>query len=208
MAGGFTLVELLTVMGILAILVALVVGAAQSISQHGAHVETRQTLEGIAAGLTRYFDDWGKFPWYTNNPPNPLLGTVYGVGNPTARPTYCPVPPQYERKADVPAAMLHACMTMNERNGPYYTGSAGNVDTFPVTDATDYQAFVDGWGRPIHYFEPHRKEGTNEVAKFPLLMSEGPIKDAPSLAETWEDNIFNYPVNEADRPKAGADYFP
>ena len=41
---AFTLVELLTVMGILGILVALVVGAAYGIRRHAARTETEQTL--------------------------------------------------------------------------------------------------------------------------------------------------------------------
>jgi prepilin-type N-terminal cleavage/methylation domain-containing protein len=206
---AFTLVELLTVMGILGILVALVVGAAHSISQSAARTETEQTLAAIQAGLARYYEDWHKFPWYEDRnqwggSEHPLTGEVRGGTRNT--PGYRPLNPR-ETRGDPAAACLYASLNMDERNGPYYAGAAGNIDTVAIQDAERYMVFVDGWERPIRYFQPPPKAVVGETppsgagrsdpefyTSAPLLMSEGPEKDMPAVEETKEDNIYNYPV--------------
>jgi prepilin-type N-terminal cleavage/methylation domain-containing protein len=210
-SGGFTLVELLTVMGILGILVALVVGAAYSISQHAARTETEQTISTIQAGLSKYFDDWHKYPWYNEDNqwggggPHPLMGRVRGGIREEAG--YRPLDERElsRGRGDPAAACLYASLSMDERNGPYYTGSGGNVDTLTLEGEDRYTVFVDGWGRPIHYFQPPPKPpgeapsgaGTDDAQYYrsvPLLMSEGPEKDMPNEAQSREDNLYNYPV--------------
>jgi len=210
---GFTLVELLTVMGILGILVALVVGAAHGIRQHAARTETLQTLGAIQAGLSKYYDDWHKYPWYEDDnqwggsEQHPLMGMVRGGGrNETG---YRPLTGRDLRshKGDPAAACLYAALAMGERNGPYYTGSGGSVETLAYKDEEKYVVFVDGWGRPIHYFQPPPKPpadrpsgaGAQDAEYYmgtPLLMSEGPQKDMPGMDDTKEDNLYNYPVED------------
>jgi len=200
---GFTLIELLTVIGILAVLAALVVGAAHGVREHAAHEQTLQTLRGLEAALSRYFDDWNKFPWWTNSSGLPAdIRHLMGKVSTDDDRDYAPL--QNKSEGDPASACLHASLTMDELNGPYYPGAGANVRNFAI-DVTgspgydqkeEYKAFVDGWGRPIHYFEPKTKKGTNEKAKFPLLMSEGPEKDM-SDAESREDNIYNYEPRDA-----------
>lgn len=209
---GFTLVELLTVMGILGILVAMVVGAAHGILQHAARTETEQTLRTIEAGLSKYYDDWHRFPWYEyDNPkdpftvPNQWRGGYHPMMRGVAE-EYCPLGAGDANKGDPAAACLYASLTMDQRNGPYAPGAAGNVDRLTYEDEKEYMVFVDGWGRPVHYFQPPPKPGSERPAKaepqhaeyyytVPLLMSEGPEKDMPGMADTKEDNIYNYPVD-------------
>ena len=216
--GGFTLVELLTVMGILGILVALVVGAAHGIRQHAARTETLQTLRAIQAGLSKYYDDWHKFPWYDDDnqwggSDHPLTGMVReGTQN---EPGYRPLSKRDIRRGDPAAACLYASLAMGERNGPYYTGSGGNVERLPYEDEEEYMVFLDGWGRPVHYFQPPPKPaadrpsgaGTGDAEYYmgaPLLMSEGPQKDMPDMDDTKEDNVYNYPVSS---PPADDKYY-
>jgi prepilin-type N-terminal cleavage/methylation domain-containing protein len=211
-SSGFTLVELLTVMGILGILVALVVGAAYSISQHAARTETEQTLSTIQAGLSKYFDDWHKYPWYEEDNQwggarfHPLMGQVRGGIREEAG--YRPLDGRdlSRERGDPAAACLYASLAMDERNGPYYTGSGGNVETLTLEEEDKYTVFVDGWGRPVHYFQPPPKPSGEAPAgagagdaqyyhSVPLLMSEGPEKDMPGMDDTKEDNLYNYPVD-------------
>jgi len=186
-ARGFTLVELLTVIGILAILMALVVGAARGVRQHAARKETLATFRSLEAGLSNYFDDWGKFPYYwSSDDDDSLMGEV----DRDYRPIMASV-----GKAPASSAVLYAALTMQERNGPYCIGAGGNVKTFPA-GTFNYKAFVDGWGRAIYYFAPQPK-GAGVERPFPLLMSEGPVKDMQGVSETTEDNLFNYPTEKS-----------
>ncbi|MEA3367095.1 MAG: type II secretion system protein [Planctomycetota bacterium] len=210
---GFTLVELLTVMGILGILVALVVGAAHGIRQHAARTETDQTLRAIQAGLSKYYDDWHKYPWYDDADDHPLMGMVRGGTR--NEPGYRPLKGRDIQRGDPAAACLYASLAMGERNGPYYTGAGGSVETLAYEDGEGYMVFVDGWGRPVHYFQPIEKPAADrpsgagpQDAEYymgtPLLMSEGPQKDMPDMDDTKEDNVYNYPVSN---PPADNKYF-
>jgi len=197
---GFTLVELLTVMLILGVLVVLVVGAARGILQHAARIETEQTLRAIEAGLSKYYDDWHTFPWYEDLN-HPLMGKVAEEYRPLGAADLA------ANKGDPAAACLYASLGGEERRGPYYTGSGGNVTLMSYQDSQHYKVFVDGWGRPIHYFPPQPDPDAQNVAGIheddveyympgPLLMSEGPEKDMPGVDDTQEDNIYNYPVDD------------
>lgn len=193
-AHAFTLVELVTVMGILAILVALIVGAGQGVSNIAATKATERILASLDAALQRYYDDWGRFPWYrTESDPDlaELLGKVAGAGTTAAermvRPSYCPVPVtgRYENEVE---AMLYATLNMRERNGPYMHAGNENVRLLPYGITYQYRVYVDAWGRPIHCFPP-QKDSSGNLQPVPLLMSEGRAKDFPD--DTWDPNRSN-----------------
>ncbi len=59
---AFTLVEMLAVIGILAILIMLVVGVSGRISANAKRTETLNTMQIVRAALDRYFDEYGKYP--------------------------------------------------------------------------------------------------------------------------------------------------
>lgn len=195
-ARGFTLVELVTVMGILVILVTLIVGAAQGIQEKVARDGTRQILCALNNALQNYYEDWGRFPWYEHPAPHDTLGAVAGFDNPKAVPNYCPAPMSraYENKVE---AMLYAALNMRERNGPYMKAGAGNVKQISIGGLLTYRVYSDGWGRPIHYLEP---AGGSSV---PLLMSEGPRKDFPDdnwPGESKADNLTSYEPDVGSLP--------
>ena len=210
-ARAFTLVELITVMGILAILTALIVGAAQGLHDRAARDTTVRILAALDAALQRYYDDWGKFPWYKNESGDlaELLGPVAGSFDDEAVPSYCPVPldDQDTGMETKVGAMLYAALNMRERNGPYMSGGAGNVKMVRLksSQSSEYRAcrvYVDGWGRPIHYFQPQKDRNTDNLVPMPLLMSEGRTKDFPD--DTWDpdtsnskaDNLTNYDLRD------------
>ena len=205
-ARAFTLVELVTVMGILAILTALIVGAAQGLHDRAARNTTVRILAALDAALQRYYDDCGKFPWYKNESGDlaELLGPVAGWNDAQAEPSYCPVPldDQDAGMETKVGAMLYAALNMRERNGPYISGGAGNVKVVRLK-GSQYRAcrvYVDGWGRPIHYFQPQGD------AKAPLLMSEGRTEDffnEMQQGDRWPDkskadNLTNYDLHAMD----------
>ncbi|KPK49272.1 MAG: hypothetical protein AMK72_04975 [Planctomycetes bacterium SM23_25] len=203
-ARAFTLVELVTVMGILAILVALIAGAAGSVSNLAATKATERILDSLDASLQRYFDDWGKFPWYrdeTDPELIALLGPVAGYKNPAERanPSYCPIYIQGKYENDV-EAMLYASLNMSERNGPYAPGGGQNVKLVPFGIFWKHRVFVDAWGRPIHYLQPQR-DSRGVLKQTPLLMSEGRTADffnhVSRQGDMWParskaDNLTNY----------------
>jgi len=210
-ARAFTLVELVTVMGILAILVALIVGAAQGVSDLAARKATERMLASLEGALQRYYDDWGKFPWYRDeNAPDlaELLGKVAGAGtDPMARrakPNYCPIPMAFWNRCENGVeAILFATLTMRERNGPYMLGGGENVKVLPFGPNYRYQVYVDAWGRPIHYFQP-QEDSSGNLRPMPLLMSEGRMADifdhVTRQGDTWPegskaDNLTNYDLH-------------
>ena len=208
-ARAFTLVELVTVMGILAILVALIVGAGGAVSDIAARKATERLLASLDAALQGYYDDWGKFPWYrSESDPDlaELLGKVSGAGitlaERRAKPSYCPipVPGQYENNVE---AMLYATLNMRERNGPYMHAGNENVRLFPYGTRMDFRVYVDAWGRPIHYFPP-QTDSSGNLQPTPLLMSEGRTADIFShvtqSGDMWPnrskaDNLANYDLH-------------
>jgi len=204
-ARAFTLVELVTVMGILAILVTLIVGAAQGLHDRAARNTTVRILAVLDAALQRYYDDWGKFPWYKEERDADLaelMGPVAGALDPDAEPSYCPVlrAPQDAGMETKVGAMLYAALNMRERNGPYISSGAGNVKVVRLKSSQyrSCRVYVDGWGRPIHYFQPQGD------AKAPLLMSEGRTEDFFNEMQTGDrwpdrskaDNLTNYDLHD------------
>jgi len=65
---GFTLVELLVVLGIIALLAALAVGVSQSLRAKGRADRTRTLIEKVETGLVEYKETIGTWP--------PALGTT------------------------------------------------------------------------------------------------------------------------------------
>lgn len=180
---GFTLVELVTVMGILAILVTLVVGAFKGIGTRVAREGTVQMMAALDAALRAYYDDWGKFPW-TDEAVPPSVAYLLGKVDDTAGTGYAPVP--FNRNYDnMREAVLYAALNMRQRHGPYMASGAGQV-MVKVYSSYSYRVYVDGWGRPIQYRPPELN------ATVPLLMSEGPRQDFDADAETKKDNIYSY----------------
>ncbi len=194
---GFTLVELVTVMGILTVLVTLVIGAVQGVRGRMAREATIQMISALDVALQAYYADWGKYPW-TNEPvPSDvahLMGTVLETIPSPPIPGYNPVP--FSSAApNKREAMLYAALNMRQRNGPYMVGGTGQVAVkFFGTTRQSYRIYVDGWGRPILYYPPERPAGAtpDREVSAPLLVSEGARQNFDSDPTTKEDDIRNY----------------
>ncbi|KPK97916.1 MAG: hypothetical protein AMK75_07155 [Planctomycetes bacterium SM23_65] len=148
---AFTLVELITVMAIMAILMAMIVGVVPRIQDAWRARITRTRLQAIVASLHSYAVDFdGKFPgppvWASGISPIRSVTTTVGVnelailfpgGAPASGWEY------YQE------AILYAALTSPLRRGPYYKGGGGQ--TVVGKDGTRYNLFSDGWERPIRY---------------------------------------------------------
>jgi len=146
---AFTLVELITVMAIMAILMAMIVGVAPRIQDAWRARLTRTRLQTIVAALQAYAEDYnGKYPWITDDVSTRNVTTstnewsILFPGTPQVAPSS-----SWEYYEE---AILYAALTSTLRRGPYYR--AGGGQTVVRKDGTkEFNLFADGWERPIRY---------------------------------------------------------
>jgi prepilin-type N-terminal cleavage/methylation domain-containing protein len=180
--GGFTLVELLTVVTILAVLVGLVVGAMVGVKNAQSYQATRIMLEALDGALQRYYEDFGKYPYYTTSTNNTNYGFI-GTGN-------MPFPSSgTSATEDAAEAALYAALTTTARKGPYITG--GTQAVLKRVGATiKYFIFTDGWGRKIRYTWD-KASNAYPGANGPTVVPPRLTSDGPNEAIT-DDDVTNY----------------
>ena len=79
---GFTIVELLTVMGVIAVLIGLMVPALALVKDYSKRIQQKAQFHGIDMGLEMYKTEFGSYPRSDDNstlPPHPTLGADAGV---------------------------------------------------------------------------------------------------------------------------------
>jgi prepilin-type N-terminal cleavage/methylation domain-containing protein len=164
---AFTLVELVTVIAILGILVAVMLGGMKGIQDYAARSSTEATIRAVETGLRKYFDDWQKYPWPASGG-GTLTGAVYPV-------RFRPAPTStYDAEAT-----LYAALMMEWRHGPYFAPSSENTKVIKDSQG-EYTVIVDGWGRVIDYKAPR------DESQPPRLISDGANPDDP------RDDMSNY----------------
>jgi prepilin-type N-terminal cleavage/methylation domain-containing protein len=202
-AGGFTLIEMIVVIGILGILIAMIIGALGSVQGYMNSKNTQELFAGLTAALDAYHSDFNYYPWHdqNKNPMYPLMGTVARDLNPL-------IQDQIAFAADGEKAMLFAVITTSQRKalGGYFTPTAGQTVTRKTQTGLSYQVFIDGWGRPILYAPPdlaaRRTRMPNGVTYDPGLqkLTQGTFwYSGPPVLESLgsdefddRDNIVNY----------------
>jgi prepilin-type N-terminal cleavage/methylation domain-containing protein len=190
--GGFTLVELLTVITIMAVLVTLLLGAVQSVRRYVAAKATTEIFEALDAALQEYYRDWGSYPWSDTS----VGGDYLQVDLTSANSDYAAIKdltPAENRNA----AILYVALTTRQRHGPYFRGgvSAANTMKTPTTGAV-YHVFRDGWGRMIYYMAPtvaqNRARSGGQQWNPPTDMSVNPdLKTMPPVLESPGPDEFN-----------------
>lgn len=180
---GFTLVELLTVIAIILILAAIVVGVQRGVYSSQANAKARAEIQAIATALERYKAEHGTYPRIAATSEtgaqtlfNHLTGRTYSRINPSTG--------NWENRNIDSNAVAQpfidvSTMTLNSR-----TASSG-------------LHFVDPWGTPYVYVYRTGAGTANDGFgdHFFVLYSKGPDKASRSAS--------NQPVNHA----SASDYF-
>jgi len=140
---AFTLVELITVMAIMAILMAMIVGVAPRIQDAWRARITRTRLQAVVAALQAYAEDYsGKFPYSSDSSDKIMVKVddyaILGIN-------LNDVPSEYKEEA-----VLYGALTSARRRGPYYKGGAGQA-VVRKESSKEFNLFADGWERPILY---------------------------------------------------------
>ena len=142
--GGFTLVELLVVIGILGTLGAISFGIVQGVRQHAADSHVRGDLAVLSQALEQYHRQYGDYPQTADTPEKFYLALTGRLG-PTGTVLH-----GRSLLALVP-------VTLRDEDHPE---SATN-------------AFVDPWGRAYQYVFFTRQRGTAPVQRGYVLFSFG-----------------------------------
>jgi len=157
---GFTLTELLVVIGIIALLVGVLLPVLARAQRMGSITKCKAQMQQIAQGLDNYFIDFGDYPRITAG--------AYPTGVVTGTPPYSPTGPQ------ILCWGLAALgpMSQDGADGPGFRKPVGNafgtasvgrvygpyivVDKFqftcPNNPADDSAEILDPWGKPFLYF--------------------------------------------------------
>lgn len=143
--GGFTLVELLVVMSIIAILVAILVPTIIVVRRTAKSTSTKNLLYQINSALQNYSTDWGSAP-----------------------PDFCPSDAEFVKFVDYTAADRYISpppTLVASAEALYYHLANTNLTGTPYLELqrevqrTDYNSnrlpeVVDSWGRPFLYNRP------------------------------------------------------
>jgi prepilin-type N-terminal cleavage/methylation domain-containing protein len=149
---AFTLVELLTVIAIIAILMSLVVGAFTGTKGRVARENTGLMFRALESALQAYYRDWGAYPYFVevlmkvNDKDERVMDRVSDTL----------IPPGGSEDLEA-MGILYAALNARMRNGPYMPGSSSQtVEIMVSTGGRAYPVMVyaDGWGRPIMYGPP------------------------------------------------------
>ncbi|HET6440812.1 MAG TPA: type II secretion system protein [Phycisphaerae bacterium] len=177
---AFTLVELITVMAIMATLMAMIVGVVPQIQDAWRARITRTRLLAVVAALQAYAEDYNdKYPWTADDVSTRDVTTTTGLN---------------EKKVLFPAehypssgwqyyeeAILYAALTSTLRRGPYYRAAGGQA-VVRKDGTQEFNLLADGWERPILY--------EYETATSLLVRSVG--KDGATGGDNSVDDIFYF----------------
>ena len=141
-AGSFTLVELMTVVAIIAVLAGLVLGGAGAVRQRAARGQAKAEISAIEAGLARYQMDFGSYP------------TSSGI-TPTGA-NYPAVPTGYTAAGQALFTNLWGAATYASTN----SGGKQYLNVKPsMVNTSGVNYFIDPWGYAYGYYW----SGTNSL---------------------------------------------
>lgn len=194
--GGFTLVQLLVVIGILVLLIAFAFPALLKAMRQGTRTRTEADLQLIGTALDAYKQDFGDYPRFDDSTAADQLNFLNDRGarllcraliapGPKLPPAgyttgFPPVAPQGAAPdgADGPGFSVRAG-TGGKTYGPYIQPDKfqlGGIDTVNRTDAT----ILDREGNPILYYPA--TPGTREITALNGFIANPAVGYAPNMA--------------------------
>ncbi|MCA8921510.1 MAG: prepilin-type N-terminal cleavage/methylation domain-containing protein [Planctomycetes bacterium] len=138
---GFTLVELLVVIGVIAVLAALAIPALSGVRRNSQRANTKNLITELGLAIENYQLDFGDYP-----PSTPKRAGLTSNG-----------------KNDGVEALVR-CLTTQAKNGPYFEfkdDQLGNTDVDALPRGNPTQStiavaelfeVVDDWGNPLVYW--------------------------------------------------------
>jgi prepilin-type N-terminal cleavage/methylation domain-containing protein len=150
-AAAFTLVELLTVIAIIAILMGLLFPAIGVIKEQARKVQAKNDVTNIVAAVKQYYTEYGKYPPVVD-PPVPG-GTDDVIGDPAAGATVTNNNALFNTLRSIPDG-LNTNYKFNPRRIVFFEGKSASDATAPragfsdkSTNPTDKGNFYDPWGK-------------------------------------------------------------
>lgn len=141
-AKGFTIVELLTVMSVIAILIALLVPALGLVKDYAKEVQQRSQFHAIEVGLELFSKDFGSYPDSMEN----QFSTTPVVAPVTADPSnYCGANKLAEAMVGLDFFGVHPDTAFRSDNMNWRTTQAGGLEGYRV-----YHPDTDDMGNPLH----------------------------------------------------------
>jgi prepilin-type N-terminal cleavage/methylation domain-containing protein len=161
-AAGFTMMELLVVIGVLAVLAGLIFPAVSAARRKAASTSTKAMIERLKLAAESYSADFGDFPPSS-------LSSVGVAGN----------------GVNEGIESLIRCVTTRASQGPYLTDfdekllSNTDGDSLPKTDPVDSTIaskelfeLADAWGNPLVYYHSRDYKGGAKLERYLLMNGE------------------------------------
>lgn len=167
---GFTLVEMLVVMAILAALAGIIVPVVGAVQRRSQAKACKALIDAIAGAVEQYAGDFGDFP--------PTSLADLGVRT---------------NGRNEGAEALVRCLTTRDRGGPYFDFKeeqldntdddalgAGDDPTSSAYVGGDLLEVTDPWGNPLIYFHHRDYRGGKELERYLLGLEEQRCRPRPS----------------------------
>ena len=146
---AFTLIELLTVIAIIAILMGLLFPAIGTIKESARRTQAKNDVTNIVAAVKQYYTEYGKYPLVEASPTTPNSDTV--VGDPEATPV-ADNSALFNTLRSIPEG-INDQYKLNPRRIVFFEGKAATDSLAPRAGFADKQdaqkkgSFFDPWGK-------------------------------------------------------------
>ena len=189
---GFTIVELLTVMAVIAVLIGLLVPALALVKDHAKRLQQKAQFHSIGVGLELYKSEFGSYPESDEN--TPVTPTLSSPGNPDETGgAYCGAnklakamvgldfigfPPKSEFRADAGIGntvdVAYTTTSSDDRKGPYMELETANAffmsDIYGASNTNYPGNFVDTLTyQPLVLCDVYAKKRVAKKAGTPIL---------------------------------------